>query len=283
MSGRPVHVVVVGFGAPEALDACLTALGSAYPVTLVDNSSSPAVCAVAAAHGCAYDDPGTNLGFGRAVNRALVRLLEGDPVDVLLLNPDARLAGNDVGRLAAELRASASTGALSPRVVDEKGRAQRALWPFPSPARAWGEALGLGRLPARRSFAIGAVLLLRWEALREVGLFDDRFFLYAEETDWQRRAWARGWRPAVSAGVTATHTGGGTSTDPARREALFHAAQETYVRKWFGPAGWQAYRAAAWFGARGRSLVLGEPRRSEAAARAHLYLQGPRRIAGLDR
>jgi len=141
--------------------------------------------------------------------------------------------------------------------------------------------MGLGRIPSSKRSVIGAVLLLRAEALREVGLFDERFFLYAEEADWQRRATALGWTSAVCDEITATHVGAGTSSDLARRELLFHAAQETYIRKWFGSAGWGSYRLGTVLGAAARAIVLRGTRRSEAARRAKVYLRGPRRSAGM--
>jgi GT2 family glycosyltransferase len=130
-------------------------------------------------------------------------------------------------------------------------------------------------------FAIGAVLLVRWDALRQVGLFDERFFLYAEEVDWQRRALGLGWRSELCDIAAASHIGAGTMEDPARREALFYAAHETYIRKWYGRGGWWAYRSAACLGAAGRAAVLRGERRAQAARRALLYLRGPRRSASL--
>ena len=76
------------------------------------------------------------------------------------------------------------------------------------------EAAGLGRLRHRVDFLIGSVLLLGDRALTDVGGFDEQFFLYAEESDWQRRATDHGWRVALCADVTATHVGAGTSGDP---------------------------------------------------------------------
>jgi hypothetical protein len=61
---------------------------------------------------------------------------------------------------------------------------------------------------------------------------------------------------------------------------LFHAAQETYIRKWFGSAGWESYRVATLVGAAARAVVLRGARRSEAARRASLYLRGPRSSGG---
>ena len=166
-----------------------------------------------------------------------------------------------------------------PRVCSTVGREQRVVWPFASPARAWLQAVGLGRVPARQTFVIGASLLLRREALDAVGPFDERFFLYAEEADWQWRARRAGWRSALCPEAVAGHVGGASSDDSVRREVLFHAAQETYVRKWRGAAGWHAYRLGTMLGAAGRAVVLRGERRLEAARRSSLYRRGPCRAA----
>jgi GT2 family glycosyltransferase len=282
---RPIHVIVVAYHAADDLDRCVATLGAHCPTTIVDNSTSADVRAVAIDRGAEYIDPGENLGFAAGANVALRRILGGPPSDVLLLNPDAAIRPRDLDKLAEYLHDEGNTrvAAISPRLVASQGSEQRVVWPFPSPLRGWAEALGLGRLPARRSFAIGAVLLLRWEALQQIGLFDERFFLYAEETDWQRRALARGWTSRVHHDVIASHAGAGTSDDPSRREALFHAAHETYIRKWYGARGWWAYRCAACLGAVVRAVVLPRDRRAEAGRRALLYFRGPCRCAGLVR
>ena len=282
---RPIHVVVVAFHRPVQFDRCLAALGGAVAITVVDNSRSASVRSVVLKHGAEYIDPGDNLGFGAGVNVALRRLLKGPPRDVLLLNPDAILAPYDLEALIDYLHVpdNERVGAVSPRLESGDSCEQRVVWPFPSPARAWAEAFGLGHLPARRTFVIGAVLLLRWEALCQVGLFDERYFLYAEEADWQRRAVGFGWSSLLCSDAVAGHVGAGTSDDPLRREALFHAAQETYIRKWHGPLGWLLYRAAVLFGASVRALVLVGDRRTQAIQRALLYLRGPSRCAALVR
>ena len=66
-----------------------------------------------------------------------------------------------------------------------------------------------------------------------------------------------------------------TSTDPARRETHFHASQERYIRKHFGPFRWQLARGATILGSAARSVVLAGERGREARARAALYVTGP--------
>jgi GT2 family glycosyltransferase len=240
-----------------------------------------AVEAVATRHGAAYIDAGSNRGFAAGVNIGLRRL---DAEDALLVNPDAVVTPDALRSLTSWLGHSGNerVAAVAPRIFGRDGAAQRVAWPFPTPLRACIEAIGLGRLPAPHRFVIGAVLLLRAEALADVGDFDERFFLYAEEADWQRRAYERGWTSAICAEADAQHVSAGTSADPLRRELLFHAAQETYIRKWFGPPGWLLYRAAVCAGAAARAVVLTGERRREAGRRALLYLRGPRRVLSKD-
>lgn len=280
MSGRLPHVVIVAYGAADALARSLDGLEGKLDVTVADNSSSQAVATVAEAHGVTYIDCGSNRGFAAAVNIACAGLAD-DHRDVLLLNPDAVIAPTAVAELAAflEAPANARVAAVAPTLRDAAGAEQQVRWPFPSPLRMCAEAIGLTGVPARRTFVVGAVLLLRRAALEEVGPFDERFFLYAEEADWQRRAGARGWRSAFYPGVVAEHVGAGTSTNERRRELLFHASQESYIRKWYGAAGWSLYRLAACGGATLRALLLTRARRREAARRMLLYLRGPRRCA----
>ena len=279
MSRRPVVAIVVAYGAPDDLDACLAALARAIPVCVVDNSSSPRVREVATRHSADYIDSGRNAGFAAGVNIAL-RHIADPTTDVLLLNPDAIFTSVELHRLTQVLDASPRVGILSPRLEGDNGEPQRVVWPFPSPWRAALEAVGLGSLRASNTFVVGAVNLMRAECIRDVGLFDEQFFLYAEEADWQRRAAAAGWISALAPDVHAQHRGAGTSTDASTREVLFHSGQETYIRKWFGRPGWQAYRFAVILGAVGRAFVLRGPRRQEAARRARLYATGPRRAAG---
>lgn len=281
-SELPVHVVVVAYGDPTLLEGALTHLGPDFPVTIVDNSSADQTRALADRLGATYIDPGRNLGFGAGVNVAL-RALEKSgqsAQDVLLLNPDARIAADGVRRMHAHLHSDPRLGVVGATQVDPAtGEKVRTWWPFPHPARAWVEAVGLGTLNRSKGFAIGSILMMRSEAIDEVGLFDEQFFLYAEEVDWQRRARDAGWRIEV-AEVDASHVGAGTGGDGRRREALFHASGEKYIRKHFGARGWRVYRRAVIAGASVRAVLLPGARGRAATERRDRYRRGPVDAAG---
>lgn len=272
---RRTTVVVVAYGAVAQLRRCLDALGGSAPVVVVDNSSSSAVAAVAGEAGADYRDPGANLGFAAAVNRALadVDLAAGD---VLLLNPDAALDPAALGLLERALHEAPDIACVAPAQRHPgSGAAVQVCWPFATPARAWAEAVGLGRRRQGWDFLIGSVLLVRGEALLDVGGFDEGFFLYGEEADWQRRALKRGWRVRYCAEATALHEGSGTDTDAGGHQLRFHAGVERHVRKWHGPVGWRSYQLASVLTALRRNL-RGSPEHRRASLRlAGLYLRGP--------
>ena len=271
-----VEVAVVAYGAPALLRAALEPIAT-LPVTVVDNSSLPEIAQLCAELGVRYRDPGANLGFAGGVNLALTdRLVPGS--DVLLLNPDALIDLAQIAVLQRALRAAPDLASVGPMQVDDIGTAARVEWVFPSPGKAWLEAVGLARLQRGARFVIGSILLLRAEALDQVGPFDERFFLYAEETDWAYRAHRLGWRHGVVPEVQAVHLGGGTSTDPRLQQARFHASQERYLRKHYGSAGWQWSRVAVWAGAMARAALLSGDRGAAARRRAALYRLGPMRV-----
>ncbi|MBW3547430.1 MAG: glycosyltransferase family 2 protein [Actinobacteria bacterium] len=278
-----VTVVVVAYGHPQELARCLQPVSGEYPVIVVDNAGEAACRRVVEASGATYVASGRNLGFAAGVNKALGQVPAGH--HVLLLNPDAVIEAADVDHMAEVMGKPGNEllAAVAPRQHGKAGVEQRVLWPFPSPSGAWLEALGLGWLSRRSSFLVGSILLLRNDALTDVGLFDERFFLYAEEADWQRRAHRRGWTVQVCNDVRAYHAGAGTSTDPWLRERLFHSSVEELLRKWYGSAGWTSARVAAVVGALIRAAVRRGDDRRQAWDRACLYLRGPRRAArGLE-
>ncbi len=271
--GGVPDVIVIAFGDPTPLAATLGALMEPHKIVIVDNDPRGAAEPLARRHGAIYLPQPNNPGFAAGVNAGMA-MLAGSSADVLLLNPDARIEESDLRALHERLLVDARLACVAPAQHGTSGE-HRVLWPLPTPGRLWREAIGVPVAPREgRQFVVGSVLLIRRAAWEDVGPFDERYFLYAEETDWQRRAQARGWRVALCPEIHAEHDGGGTSSDPARRERLAHAGTETYIRKWYGARGWASYRAAALTAAALRSMLPGERGRA-ARRRWHVYREGP--------
>lgn len=284
-SQAPPEVVVVAYGPAGPLEEAIRELVG-LSITIVDNSSSAATRDVAERHQSYYIDPGGNIGFAAGVNRALESLAERglNDSDVLLLNPDATVSLESIGILQQGLHRSPTHACVAPvQRHPVSGLPERVSWPFPSPGAAWMDALGLGRLDRRAGFVIGSVLLLRASAIADVGRFDERFFLYAEETDWQLRAVRRGWTTSTIHEATATHIGAGTGGDSTRRAEMFNSSLLAFMDKHYGRLGELSYRSAVMLGAAVRSLVGRGASRHRARWRLGFYARAPRPRGGKGR
>ncbi|HTR73912.1 MAG TPA: glycosyltransferase family 2 protein [Solirubrobacterales bacterium] len=167
-----------------------------------------------------------NQGFA-ASNNVGLRLAQGRYV--LLLNPDVEVCEGTLAELVATMDARPWRGMASVVQRGPGGEFQPSVRRFPSPARSLGEALFAARWPifdrlqeldTRRAaytverpidWAVGAFLIARTEAVREVGPLDEQFFLYSEEIDWCYRFWQAGWPVALVPTMTVTHHAGGRS------------------------------------------------------------------------
>jgi GT2 family glycosyltransferase len=264
--GAPL-AILVAYRNTDALRGALTMLRGELELLVVDNDADDRAKDVVAGAGGTYVTTGSNIGFAAAVNLGLDRRAGRD---VLLLNPDARVSPDTIDALHQALRADRSLCAVAPCLVGDDGLQQRVEWPIPSPRGEWVKAFRLQRFfPARETFLVGAVLMLRSEALDEVGGFDERFFMYAEECDWQLRAQRRGWRVRIVEDLVAEHSGGGSSAVESRRQERFHRSAKLFAVKWYGERGWTSMRAASRIGA-GVRFVLTLP---DGDRRAHYARQ----------
>jgi hypothetical protein len=269
-----VSVVIVSFNTRDLLERCLTHLRGQTEVALqtlvVDNASSDGSQELVREHFREVEliELTENVGFGRANNLAFQRC-RGEYV--LLLNSDAFLHPGAVSGLVAAARRHPRAAAVGPRLLNVDGTLQRSAWPFPDPVRLLLEALcihrilrqsrfyedlGTWRHDEERSvdFLIGACLLVRAEALREVAGFDEQFWMYGEEADLQRRLAARGWCVIFTPAAQAVHIGGGSAMPSMLRLVNFYAGQRRFLRKHRGPFAWPIARLALVIGSglRGR-------------------------------
>lgn len=166
-----------------------------------------------------------NLGFAAGTNRLLRRTTSEW---VFLLNSDAWPHAGAIGRLHEVGEQNPRVGALAPRVESSDGSQQLTTLPFPSTLMSLALALGeraATRLPRRWAerrlipgawhqdvardvdWAVGAALLLRRACLDEVGLLDERYFMYAEDLEWCWRARRHGWSTRLVPDAVVEHVG----------------------------------------------------------------------------
>lgn len=250
---------------PGLLDSMpAAAAGLRVRVLVVDNDSADDVqSTVDGRSGVTLIRAGANLGYAGGVNTGRRHL--GPTRTVAVLNPDLRLAP---GSLAALVSAAGrpGVGAAVPRFVGAAGTTFPSLRREPSVTRLLGDALLGAHWPGRPGWlsemvwqpeqydrprsvdwATGAVLVLNAEADAAVGDWDERFFLYSEETDYCRRLRSAGWTVQYVPDARVFHDGGGSGTGPALT-ALNEVNRVRYFDKYHGPLAGTAFRAAATVG-----------------------------------
>jgi GT2 family glycosyltransferase len=260
-----LSVSIVNTNSRELLLACLESLaGTAAEVVVLDNASEdgsaeavrerfPDVRLIAQSH---------RAGFG-ANHNTVIRATTGRYVYVL--NEDTTAGDWGFEALTTYLDAHPRVAALGPRLVYPDGRLQDSAWRFPTPLVSTLGLVSLGRLGVTQSrgdapravdWVMGAAVVLRREALDEVGLFDEGFFLYSEEVDLQTRLRRAGWEVHYFPLVSVVHHESQFSADiPERRINEMWRSRHRY---------WQKHHSGA--GARIAALATG----AQYAARAAL-------------
>jgi GT2 family glycosyltransferase len=280
-----ISIVIVSFNTRDLLYRCLAALHDQelkeVHTIVVDNGSTDGSPRMVAERfpNVELVKLSDNIGFGPANNIGFERC-RGE--FILLLNSDAFLHPRALVNLVSAARRRPHAAVIGPRLLNPDGSLQRSAWPFPDPVRLLVEAVGLHRLLRRTrfyedlgiwdhgqerevDFVSGACLLLRALALKEVGGFDERFYMYAEESDMQQRLRARGWSVILAPTAAVTHVGGGSATGATSRLIQFYAGQIRFLRKHRGDGA----AACGWL-----ALLIGSVlRRRWVAARLALSLR----------
>jgi GT2 family glycosyltransferase len=214
-------VVVVNWNAGPALQTCLASVAAdgdpARETILVDNASDDgSVAAARAAHpGLRVVETGSNLGFAAGANRGAAAT-RGDVL--VFLNPDARLERGAIRALVGALAAVPGAGIAGGGLVDARGRWQPGAARFHPVAHLLLDTTP-GRLAARwrrAPYAVdwvyGTFMAVRRDVFRQLGGFDEGYFLYGEDLDLCHRAAAVGVRTIHVPGARAVHGGNVSAT-----------------------------------------------------------------------
>ena len=192
-----------------------------------------------------------NLGFAGAANLMMERLEEEL---VVLANTDTVFLPGSLSILLQAMELHADAGLAGPRLLWPDGSLQQSMRDFPFPGRLAVEHLPfLKRRSARTDphdagryveWLVGAVMVIRMEAFREVGGFDTDFFFYHEETDLQLRLLKRGWRVWFEPKARVVHLEGGSARQKYGRETYLRyiPAKLRFLRKHSGSAGIMIFR-----------------------------------------
>jgi N-acetylglucosaminyl-diphospho-decaprenol L-rhamnosyltransferase len=251
-----LEIVVVSHGAEDLLRRCLRSLREhpsqgAMRVTVVDSGSPDATPDMVE-----REFPEVrllrreNIGFSAANN---VVLREDEARAVLLLNPDTEVYAGTLDASLARLYSEKRIGMVGCKLVTESGELDHACKrSFPTPLSALAHFTGIGHDdgageslsqyrathlgdddPGEVDAVNGAFMLCRAEAVREVGLLDEGYWLYMEDLDWCRRFWQAGWEVFYEPAGVALHVKGGSSGKrrAPKQEIAFHRGMGRFYRR----------------------------------------------------
>jgi N-acetylglucosaminyl-diphospho-decaprenol L-rhamnosyltransferase len=242
---------VVNTNGREHLLACLAAIrethpeGVAHEVLVLDNASDDGSAQAVRALGTDVRLIESERRTGKAENDTrLLREARGEYA--LLLNEDAELRPGAVEALLTALREDERAGGAGAQLLSPDGEPRACAWRLPTVLTAVAGALFLHRLVTVQSggshtrpvgWVQSSAMLVRRTAAEEVGYFDSDFFVYSDETDFEKRLSDTGWRILYVPAAEAVHHEQ-LATDPSAGEARvteFHRNRDLYMRKHHGP------------------------------------------------
>jgi len=240
-----VSAVVVTYNSSAMIGSCLTGLqrslrGAKDEIVVVDNVSMDGTAEkVEAEHaGVRVVRMERNVGFAGGVNKG-IESTTGDYV--LVVNPDVIVDAVCVDGLVDFLARHEDAAAVSPLLVDGTGEVIPSRRRYPTVRGILTNRFGFLRRVigdgARRRYLMlddaftgvadvdwlsGGCLLMSRKALAEIGMLDDGFFMYFEDTDWCWRARRKGWRVCYDPGQKAGHDAQRESSRGLNRLFLCH-------------------------------------------------------------
>lgn len=263
-------IVIVSYRTRDLLRDCLRSVYASegsftFDVCVVDNASPDG-----SADMVATEFPQAtliinqeNVGYPAANNQGLRAFGFGPSEDVkpetstprfaLLLNSDTEVPPDALVTMLDFMEEHREAGVAGPKLVRPDGTLDLACRrSFPTPEISFYRMVGLSRLfPGSRRFGqynltyldpdqlaevdsvVGAFMLLRAEAIQDVGLMDETFFMYGEDLDWAYRIKDAGWKIYYNPAVTVLHVKKASTRQNPRAQVEFYRAMDIFYRKHF--------------------------------------------------
>ena len=246
---KKISIVIVSYNVCQLLDECLQSVEQALEgiegdIFVVDNHSTDDTLAVIPArhpqvHVIANSE---NVGFARANNQAI---RQNDAEYVLLLNPDTVVFEPTIRGCLQFMDAHPEAGGAGVRMLTREGTpAPESRRAIPTPWVSMLKMLGFTRRyymshlpwdePACIEVISGAFCLLRREALLQVGLLDEDFFMYGEDIDLSYRLLKGGWQNWYLPFDIIHYKGESTVKTSFRYVHVFYQAMLIFFRKHYG-------------------------------------------------
>ncbi len=266
MNQRNIDIIIVNYNSTDYLLKCLESIHQDI------NAGTVVRAHIFVFDNHSTDDPGQvtrhfphvrlfesrrNIGFARAVNACLV---QGNAPLVLILNPDVMVLKGFFQTTLVWMENNERVGVLGPRILNQDFTVQGSARAFPSLITSlFGRNSILTRIfpnnritrknilytdirqtaPVPVDWVSGACMMVRRRAIEEVGLLDERFFMYWEDADWCRRMGQKGWGVIYHPAVSVLHFVGGSSEKNLIQSVVeFHKSVYYFYKKYYSSSSW---------------------------------------------
>lgn len=256
-----INVVIVNYKSKDQVDKCLKSLFNdirntelKVNVTVVDNASEDGIELLLKNHyinvNCIRNED--NFGFAKAQNAGMQ---DANAKYHFVLNPDTVLVQGEalIKKLHDFMENNPQVGIVGPKIMYPDGTRQNSCFRFPKflqpvYSRTKLGKIGNGKKTADRYFMrdfehdetipvdwiMGAAMFVRQTAVDEIGLMDERFWMYAEDSDWCRRMWEKGWQVFFVHNVMLQHEHGRGSAkvDGIIKSLLVNKLARAHLKSW---------------------------------------------------
>jgi GT2 family glycosyltransferase len=226
-----LEIIIVNFNTEKFLEQCLNSIYANKPagdfkVWVIDNNSKDRSREMVREKfkQVVLIENDENLGYAGANNIAL-RLAQGKYI--LILNPDTVIQPGSLDIMIGFMDKHSEVGVLGPKILNSDGTLQRCCRSFPALGQMFFEDTLLNRIINKNRLVgkyrmsgwdyndirevdqpMGSALMLRKKALKQVGLMDERFFMYYEDVDLCYRIKKEGWKIYLNPQAQVIHYGG---------------------------------------------------------------------------
>ncbi|MBI2099354.1 glycosyltransferase family 2 protein [Candidatus Uhrbacteria bacterium] len=248
-----LSIVILNYKSKNMVRECLAGIRMAapalkYEIIVVDNGSGdgvgktlsenfPEVKFIASPENVGFA-AGNNLGIRASIGRY-----------ILIMNPDIAVFAGSVEALVRYMDENKEVGLAGPKLLNPDRTVQDSVYRFPRKMTPVYRRTPFGKTPtgkqeiqrylmkdwnhegeAEVDWLLGACLMIRREAMEQVGLLDERFFLYFEDTDWCRRFWEKGWKVSYVPESTMVHFHRRESAESPLLSSLFKKTTQAHIR-----------------------------------------------------
>lgn len=262
-TSHSVDVVIVNYNSTDFLLASLKSLSEAIDgmearIFVGDNGSKDDASRICGVFPRIFlKRHGVNKGFARAANEGIK---DSTGRYILLLNPDTYATNGFLLPILQYMEANQEVGIVGPRIMNQDGTVQGSARSHPTLLTAlFGRSSLLskwfprnpvtrrnlidkccdGLRPIDVDWVSGACMVVRREAINDVGLLDERFFMYWEDADWCRRMRDKGWKVIHFPQTSVVHLVGGSSEHLRVRSILeFHKSAYRLFDKYHRRFSW---------------------------------------------